>query len=63
MNGTQLAAGFEDGTVAVWSEEGVKSFETEIQGNNVICLQWNKETDGAHLFATGHSDGVIVICH
>ena len=46
----------------MWSEEGIKSFEAKNQGNHVACLQWNKETDGAPLFATGHYNGVTVFC-
>ena len=58
-DGSQLAAGCENGTVIVWHENGSSSLEDNQQHDNFIeCLTWNRHSVGDHLFATGDRNGV-----
>ena len=51
-DGSQLAAGCENGTVIVWHENGSSSLENNQQHDNFIeCLTWNRHSGGDHLFA------------
>ena len=59
MDGCKLAAAGADGTVAVWDEDGAKSFESNQHLNWVNDIRWN--VDQTHLFVTGSLDQVEIL--
>ena len=62
VNGTQLAVGCADGTVALWYENGQQSFEVGCdEAAGVGCLRWSVAAATAHLPAVGRTDGSVVV--
>jgi WD domain, G-beta repeat len=58
VDGSKLAAGFDNGTVVVWNEDGSKSFKVKHQSGGINCIRWNPVEEKSHLFVTGSDDQV-----
>jgi WD40 repeat protein len=60
VDGCKLAAAGADGTVAVWDDDGAKSFESNEHINWVNDIRWNVAQHKTHLFVTGSWDQVNI---
>ena len=58
MDGSQLAAGSSDGTLAIWDEDGAVDFEDQLHNGQIIDLKWNKFEKGRHLLLSLSDDQV-----
>ena len=58
VDGSKLAAGLNDGTVAVWCEDGTKSFELKQNSKIISSISWNGVEQKSHLLVTGSADQV-----
>ncbi len=57
-DGSKLAAGCQDGTLIVWDESGVKSFEVQKYSAHIGRIAWNRSQGSHHLLLTKSSNMV-----